>query len=162
MTRRSKINKTQARYPSLSHRESIKERNPSSHQNTSCVVRPSFAHRTVRAYPYRVVARAKTDHTRPDICFPHPPTIGGFPFLFRNPKEQEGAVTRTPEPFYVTTRRKPKDTGYRMRKVISEQVKEEQTQSAKPVPSPVHRYKARSSLLRWCCSPRSSGTRPRT
>lgn len=34
--------------------------------------------------------------------------------------------------------------------------------SASPVPSPVHRYSASTSLLLSCCSPKSSGTRPRT
>jgi hypothetical protein len=33
---------------------------------------------------------------------------------------------------------------------------------AKPVPSPVHRYKARTSRLRNCCSPKSSTILPRT
>lgn len=33
---------------------------------------------------------------------------------------------------------------------------------AKPVPSPVHRYKAKVSLLLLCCSLASSGIRPRT
>lgn len=35
-------------------------------------------------------------------------------------------------------------------------------QRAKPLPSPVQRYKASNSRRRWCCSPRSSGIRPRT
>lgn len=33
---------------------------------------------------------------------------------------------------------------------------------ASPVPSPVQRYSASSSRRRWCCSLRSSGTRPLT
>ena len=34
--------------------------------------------------------------------------------------------------------------------------------NARPVPSPVHLYKAKTSLLRSCCSPKSSTARPRT
>lgn len=34
--------------------------------------------------------------------------------------------------------------------------------NARPVPSPAQRYRLRTSRLLWCCSPRSSGTRPRT
>ena len=33
---------------------------------------------------------------------------------------------------------------------------------ARPVPSPVHLYSASTSRLRNCCSPKSSGIRPRT
>jgi hypothetical protein len=34
--------------------------------------------------------------------------------------------------------------------------------NARPVPSPVHLYRARTSRLRSCCSPKSSRSRPRT